>query len=149
MTITFSNCASDCIAAVARGDREIDPAYTSARMNAKQIKRDVPPPEDGPESGPVYTVTTIAGGQAYGGTRTVAVCTTFARANQMVVENWGDLYECSYDFAVVEEVMCDQLYGGNERTQYWYAWTGDARNGSYVPIEKPAEYAEAGGFAIG
>jgi hypothetical protein len=96
----------------------------------------------------LYTVTTIASSARYGGTRTVAVCTSFERAREMVEENVGDIFELSYRLAVIEGLIADHLYGGLDHEQYWYVWKGD-QDGSYKPIEVPAAYENVVGIGIG
>jgi hypothetical protein len=128
------------------GDASISPEYRSAYEHAQPIERH----QCASESGWIYTVTTLAGGQAYGGTRTVAACSSFEKADELIRGNYGDIFEHSYQLAVIEAVPLDSLYGGSfESETYWYAWFGLASTGGYVPILTPTEYADAHGFGIG
>lgn len=142
-----SRSALSSAAAFFAGDDSISDEYRSARANARPIERH----NCASVEGHIYTVTTIAGGEAYGGTRTVCACSTFAKADELIRGNYGGLFECSYGIAVIEAIPLDSLYGGAFGTPetYWYTWTGDARDGCYVPIETPAEYADECGFGIG
>lgn len=152
MTTKVSSSAINSMAAVIRGDREINPAYAEALESIKRIERhEENEGQLGPDCFPrVYSVTTIAGAAAYGGTRTVAICGSFDRACEMIERNEGDLFECSYEFAVIEEIYLNGLYGGSfDRAQYWYAWQGEAQGGRYVPISKPEQFADLGEFAVG
>lgn len=95
----------------------------------------------------IYTVTTVASSPRYGGTRTVAVCTTFSRAREIVETNEGDIWEYSYKLAIIEVARADCLYGGvgfadSEEgvTQFWYRWEGERDGGAYQPIEIPEDY---------
>lgn len=104
----------------------------------------------------LYTVTTIAASDRFGGTRTVAVCATLKRAKTIVEKNMGDIYECSYMLVVIEAVVADWLYGGTLLENYWYKWygpggmkKGGGYKGSYKPIEIPEAYKNVFGFGIG
>ncbi|MES3004931.1 MAG: hypothetical protein V4690_02345 [Patescibacteria group bacterium] len=96
----------------------------------------------------LYSVITIVQGwpspaaERFGGARTVAICTDLQQAKKVVEENIGDIFEKSYDFALVVEFEANQLYGGldTEAAQYWYQWEGDSETGKYVPIDQPNEY---------
>lgn len=151
MTTGVSNSAINSMAAVIRGDREINPAYTEALESIRRIERHEQVMTYRLDCYPrVFSVTTIAGAAAYGGTRTVAICGSFDRACEMIERNEGDLFECSYEFAVIEEIYLNGLYGGSfDRAQYWYAWQGEAQDGAYVPISKPEQFADLGEFAVG
>lgn len=119
------------------------------------VKKDTPhiKLEDDP-SKYVYTVTTIARSAKYGGTRTPILCSTFEYANEVVLENMGDIWETSYQLVVIESVMIDSLYGSCEGHQYWYIWEDgpdkeDSYSGGYVPIERPEEFKNVYGILIG
>jgi len=99
-------------------------------------------------AGRMYTVTTIASSERYGGMRTVALCRTFDRAKEIVESNEGDIWEFSYMLAVIEAVVPDELYGGlilDE--QYWYKW--DLERKGYRPIECPPGRENVFGYGIG
>ncbi len=102
----------------------------------------------GMEGQRLYTVTTMAASARYGGTRTVAVCSTFEHAKEMVEKNQGDINETSYDFAIIEAVAVDWLYYILNES-YWYVWEGDHETGGYQPIEIPEAYASMCCFGIG
>ena len=101
----------------------------------------------------VYTVTTIARSAKYGGQRTPIVCSSFEFANEVVSENIGDIWETSYQLAVIESVIIDCLYGSSDGNKYWYIWEkngdDDTYDGQYVPIEEPEEFKNIYGFGIG
>lgn len=94
----------------------------------------------------MYTVTTIASSERYGGTRTPVICRTFERAVEIIEFNEGDIWECSYMLAVIEAVVPDELYGFCDE-QYWYKW--DLQAGKYKPIECPPGREHIVGYAIG
>lgn len=96
----------------------------------------------------LYTVTTIAASERFGGTRTVVVCRTFGRAKEIVEENVGDIFERTYRLVVIEAVAADRLYDFLDE-DYWYAWEGDYETGRYRPIDKPEAYRNIFGFGIG
>jgi hypothetical protein len=86
--------------------------------------------KQGPD-GRLYTVTTIAKSESYGGTRTVVVCDSFERSVEIVTTNEGDIYENSYELAVIEAILPNVLYDYQEE-EYWYRW-----DDGYKPIQKP------------
>lgn len=98
-------------------------------------------PQDMPR---VYTVTTIARRPAYGGNRTPVVCATFDMAQELVLSNAADMWECSYMFAVITVIPLDFMYPdaaeflfpeqGPYVREYWYKW--DLEQSCYRPIEK-------------
>jgi hypothetical protein len=99
----------------------------------------------------LYTVTTVASSPRYGGTRTVVVCSSFERAKEIVEKNLGDIYECSYQLAVIEGTIADWLYYPLDE-QYWFVWQADekdSRVGAYYAIERPEAYEGCINFGIG
>lgn len=92
----------------------------------------------------LYMVTTLARSARFGGKRTVAVCSTFEAAQEIVEKNQGDIFECSYHLAVIEGIVADWLYGGDLDERYWYVWEGTSSDGAYVPIEEPEAFANHG-----
>jgi hypothetical protein len=100
----------------------------------------------------LYTVTTMAASSSLGGTRTVAVCSSFERAREIVESNEGDIFETSYHLVVIEAVVADWLYYPLADEQYWFVWKPDSLDkvsGRYVPIEQPAAYEGMCNFGIG
>lgn len=101
-----------------------------------------------------YTVTTLAASELYGGTRTVAIFDGFAKANEFVLANTGDIWETTYMLCVIEATVPNSLYGQSwagaerQRPAYWYRWYGND-DGSYLPIHAPAVYCDLHGWGIG
>jgi len=91
------------------------------------------------DDGLVFTITTIASSQRYGGTRTPIICSSFERAKEYVENNYGDLFECSYSLAVIEVIALDHLYNGDIKDSYWYKWIDDD---GYRAIETPEAYKD-------
>jgi hypothetical protein len=87
----------------------------------------------------LYTVTTMSGSARYGGTRTVTVCDNFQRAKEIIEKNEGDLFETTYQLAVIDTIVAGWLYYVIDE-QYWFCWVGDAKDGCYKAIERPAAY---------
>ena len=141
----LSHCAVTSTEAVLSGETFENSEYQSAIDHVTPVERHVCQPK----AGRIYTVSTIAESPSYGGTRTVAACGSFAQAEEIILGNYGDIFETSYGFAVIEEVELDLLYGGFDHQQWWYAWLGDAQTGGYRPIKTPAEYEHISGFGIG
>jgi hypothetical protein len=80
--------------------------------------------------------------------RTPVICTTFARAEEIILSNEGDIFEYYYDLVVIEAVQPDALYSlkfNDER--YWYKW--DNLKKGYVPIEEPELFGNVVNFGIG
>lgn len=100
----------------------------------------------------VYTITTIAKSNKYGGQRTPIVCSSFEYAVEVVSENNGDIWETTYNLAVIESVLIDCLYGSSYGERYWYIWERngeDTYDGQYVPIEEPEPFKNTYGYGIG
>lgn len=96
----------------------------------------------------LYSITTIARNNVYGGTRTVVVCDSFERARRIVEHNQGDIWEYSYMLCVIEAVACNWLYNTSLMDErYWYVWALDENK--YVPIEAPEVYNGIVNWGIG
>lgn len=89
------------------------------------------------DQGYIFTVTTIAPSQRYGGTRTPMVCSSFDVAREYIENNIGDLYEYSYSLAVIEIIVVDHLYNGDIKDSYWYKWIDKI---GYQAIETPESF---------
>lgn len=98
----------------------------------------------------LYSVTTLAASARYGGRRTVAVYDSFDRAVELVENNYGDIYEFSYQLCVVEAFICNRLYGTLDEA-YWFKWYGDPnkKNSGYRAIKTPEEFIGVHGHGIG
>jgi len=112
------------------------------------------PSADYPEMARLYVITTIASLPMYGGERTPGICLSFERAREIVENNEGDIFECSYALVVVESVLADCVYGsGLIKERYWWVWhdvtdhQGD--DGCYRAIEEPARFNDTIGFGVG
>ena len=79
----------------------------------------------------LYAVITVAKNLAYGGCRIPVVCNHLDRAREIIEKNEGDIWECSYDFAVIQSVSVNHLYEIGK--MYWYHWN-DLHN-RYEAIE--------------
>jgi len=147
--IVISNNAISSVAASlanrGKGRSEEEKAYDEL------LKTCVPKPEGHIRStndiGYLFTVTTIASSQRYGGTRTPIICSSFDRAKEYVENNYGDLFECSYALAVIEVVVVDHLYNGDIPDKYWYKWSksfdsDSDDDGYYQAIETPEAFKD-------
>lgn len=143
--LKLSYCAAKSAEAVLSVKTFDSSEYRSAVAHVSPVDRHTCEPK----AGRIYTVSTVAESPSYGGTRTVAACGTFAKAEEIILGNYGDLFETTYLFAVIEEVELDLLYGGFEHRQWWYSWLGDYQTGVYRPIKTPAEYEYVSGFGVG
>lgn len=141
-----SRSSAESIATTRNGERGESPEYLEASRGIARVERheERPAKHDWPR---FYTVTTIAPAPCYGGIRTVAICDSFSKANELLTLNGQFFYECAYGFAVIEETICNAVYGGDFRERYWYAY--DTATESYVPIEEPKPFADVSGYGIG
>lgn len=81
-----------------------------------------------------------------GETRTVGYFTTLEEAKKCIEENWGDIQECYYQYAVIEDVA-PGLYKSTDSTSIWYKWSKSQEK--FLPIDKPAQLSSIVGFTIG
>jgi len=65
-------------------------------------------------------------------------------AQESVRENWGDMYEGCYNYAVIEEVGKGILNHGMK--EWWYKWKGSWEQGGYKKSKKPKQYSNVIGF---
>ncbi len=72
--------------------------------------------------------------------RTWGWFTDYETAEKSVLENWGDIYEGCYNYAVIEKVPEGTVTNAPEE-EHWFKWKGKARNwrmkGGYEPCNKP------------
>lgn len=80
------------------------------------------------------------------GTRTVGYFETLEEAKKCIEENWGDIHEDYYKYAVIEDVE-PGLYQSMFSTPIWYKWSKSKEK--YLPIDKPAQLRNKAGFTIG
>jgi hypothetical protein len=115
----------------------------------KAIRKTTPHIQKPSQHKRLYTITTIAAGDNFSGTRTPVVCTSFERANEIVENNEGDIWESSYDLIVIEGIIPDVLYSAPMLVEKpcWYVW--DTEDGRYHPIEEPENCAHMFGFGVG
>ena len=62
--------------------------------------------------------------------RPVGYFLTFDNAKKCILENWGDIHEDCYDYALIEGLP-EGLY--QDSNKYWYQW----KNEKYVEIDSP------------
>lgn len=77
--------------------------------------------------------------------RTVGWFPTFNLADYATVNNFGDIHETGYQYAVIEEMEFG-LYPYCKR-DFWYKF--DKEQEEYVPINKPKEFRNIVNFSIG
>lgn len=104
---------------------------------------------------PIYTITTIEklkpDDRYYcqqGDTRCVGFYYDMESAEEAVIENRCDIFECLYDYAVIEQTP-QGVYGtsSSEYKRWFYKYDHD--NNKYVPIEEPECVKHIYGFGIG
>ena len=72
----------------------------------------------------------------------------FEDAEKCVVENWADIYEGEFNYAVIEEKKEGILMFDNNDSEHWYKWEGTWEEGKYVPCNKPEEFSNIVGFSF-
>lgn len=95
----------------------------------------------------IFTITTLRM-DGYQG-RSPGWFTSWREADQCVKENWGDIFECGYHYAVIEQVP-PGLYAqpnGGLRAEWWYKWNKGKK--TYVPITKPDRFKRNISWGIG
>lgn len=100
----------------------------------------------------LYTITTVARKDEFGGTRCWAVTSTWEKAKDLVEKAGDYLWEYSAQFCVIEPVVPDDL-GAYLIDSYWYLWTfgpGEKDGpGRYLPIETPEVFRGYLAWGIG
>lgn len=92
----------------------------------------------------MYFITTIDSKD--GDTRCVGYFSTFEKAEEIILDNVGDIWETCYDYAVIENIE-EGLYQ-YDHDAVWYKW--DDLNEKYEKIKEiPEQYKKLIGFAIG
>jgi hypothetical protein len=136
--------------AAAPGDAFTDEMLATCVKKGPHVQK--PMPEGWTQR--LYTVTTIARNERYGGSRTVVVCDNLERAREIVETNEGDIEERSYHLVVIEAVRPNVLYAC-PGDAYWYLWNEYSRPvtsgeyGRFEPIETPPWMTRRCGFGIG
>lgn len=64
-----------------------------------------------------------------------------------IEENWGDIYEGDFTYAIVERIG-DGIYDFGPQIR-WYKWKGSWDHGRYVQIDQPEHYKQIVGIAVG
>jgi len=83
--------------------------------------------------------------------RTWGWFTSFKKAEQSVLENWGDIFEGEFGWAVIEKVEEGTVINVPTK-ETWYKWEGPwpmtdkGKIGGYKPAKKPKKYEGIIGF---
>jgi len=72
--------------------------------------------------------------------RTWGWYSSLKNAQKCIEENWGDIFEGSYDYALIEEIPEGVLFGGAIPKEWWFKWKGTCKKGKYILSKKPKEY---------
>jgi hypothetical protein len=92
----------------------------------------------------IYTVTTLhLKEQEFGASRTVAWYPDLEDAIKCVIENWGDIFETSYTYALIE-TLSPGLYPRVVQER-WFEWREDG----YKRCERPEPLHGVVSFSIG
>ncbi len=94
----------------------------------------------------LFSLTTLAASERYGGKRCVAIYDDFQKAQRAVFENHGDIFEYSYTLAVIEPIYANVLYSYSARA-YWFRWSKKKKG--YEPIQTPERYKNTCGVGVG
>jgi hypothetical protein len=100
----------------------------------------------------IFAVTTLhLKGERFGSSpRTVGWFADLATAQKCILENWGDIFETTYTYALIEKIP-PGLYASviDSYSQWWFEWQGKAE-GAYVARETaPEGFTRMSGFAMG
>ena len=80
-------------------------------------------------------------------TRTVGFYFDNADALACIENNWGDIHEGMYNYAIIEETV-EGLYPDVHMFQ-WFEWVGDNEEGNYIPCCIPHGQENIRGYGIG
>jgi len=92
---------------------------------------------------PIYIVTVMRGLNVEADGRTVGWYATLDKAKGTVLNNYCDIHETIYEYAVIEETPVG-LYP-DIQVEVWFQW----KNGKYVEIPKPEEVKDLCNWGIG
>lgn len=91
--------------------------------------------------------------KAHGGRRAFGWFSSLKKAKEAVENNYCDIHECSYKYAIIEKTVEGFHCGLNYYKEYWYQWEGDDWRGSdagkFVPINKPSELEKIISWGLG
>lgn len=90
----------------------------------------------------IFTVTMVTSLQP---NRIVGWFETYNEAERVVVQNLGDIRECSYRLCVIEEIQGNTVYPCPPISEQWFRWATDI----YVKIKKPDLFKRTINFGIG
>lgn len=71
------------------------------------------------------------------------------KAKETVENNYSDIHEYSYKYAVIEKVADGMRMGLERPGEWWYEWEGSHEDGKYVAINKPRELKGVIGWGTG
>jgi len=95
----------------------------------------------------IYTITTLSRRDDLSSkSRTPGYFFSFETAQRYLNENIGDLFEGSYDYAVIEKVY-PGIYTIEGRAEWWYKF--NMEKDSYEEIEKPVKFQRVVCWGIG
>jgi hypothetical protein len=95
---------------------------------------------------PIYTITTINLKDGIWDSRCIGYYFSESVAIKEVEHNGGDMHECSYEYAVVEEVKQGLYYINRKET--WFKWN-KAREKYEILEEKPEMFRRTCCYGIG
>lgn len=95
----------------------------------------------------IFIVSTLNLRELGASPRTVAWFADLSAAIECVLNNWGDIFETTYTYTVIEEVP----HGLYPRVvaEHWFKWYGNAATGNYQTCDKPAELRAVVNYGIG
>lgn len=70
----------------------------------------------------------------------------FNDAAEIILTNRFDIHEGNYQYAVIEDVMADQIYP-ETHGEWWFEWNNSTQK--YNPIDKPEKFSHLCNFSIG
>jgi len=82
-------------------------------------------------------------------TRSIGFTSTYELAEEMVLENANDMYECGYYRYVVIEETWEGAHRYRPDKEVWFEWIGDVETGGYRKVLKPEIFKRVCGFGLG
>ena len=77
--------------------------------------------------------------------RTPAFFSNLKDAKICLKENWGDIHECDFNYAVIEKTTYG-VYPFSKK-EYWYKWSNTKQ--MFIPTKKPNCFRNICSFSVG
>lgn len=90
----------------------------------------------------------VGGFADFGAMRTFGYMSTFAEAEKALNENWCDMFECLYRYAVIEKIEPGKVKGlvSKKEDRKWFLY--DRERDGFFQIEEPGAHEYTKNFAF-